>query len=78
MSIGRPLQFDPEQVLDAAMQVFWASGYDATSLQDLLQAMRLSKSSFYQTFGSKQQLFERCLRRCYAVRQVPAPLAGEH
>jgi TetR/AcrR family transcriptional repressor of nem operon len=63
MSIGRPLQFDPEQVLDAAMQVFWASGYDATSLQDLLQAMRLSKSSFYQTFGSKQQLFERCLRR---------------
>ena len=63
MSIGRPLQFDPEQVLDAAMQVFWASGYDATSLQDLLQAMRLSKSSFYQAFGSKQQLFERCLRR---------------
>ncbi len=63
MSIGRPLQFDPEQALDTAMHVFWASGYDATSLQDLLQAMRLSKSSFYQAFGSKQQLFERCLRR---------------
>lgn len=63
MSIGRPLQFDPVQVLDTAIQVFWGSGYESTSLQDLLKAMNLSKSSFYQAFGSKQQLFERCLRR---------------
>lgn len=63
MSIGRPLEFDPEQALDAAMKTFWAGGYSATSLQNLLDAMDLSKSSFYQAFGGKLQLFERCLKR---------------
>ena len=42
---------------------FWSQGYDATSLSDLLLAMGLSKSSFYQTFESKLSLFELCLER---------------
>jgi TetR/AcrR family transcriptional repressor of nem operon len=61
MSIGRPMQFNPEQALDRAMQVFWSQGYEFTSLQDLLAAMNLSKSSLYQTFGSKEALFDRCM-----------------
>lgn len=61
MKIGRPLEFDPDVALESAMQVFWRQGYAATSLQQLLDAMDLSKSSFYQAFGSKQRLFERCI-----------------
>jgi len=61
MTLGRPLQFDPEQALESAMQLFWRKGYEATSLQDLLQATGLSKSSLYQTFGNKHTLFEQCV-----------------
>lgn len=69
MSAGRPLQFDPDLARTAAMEVFWRKGYEATSLQDLLAAMGLSKSSFYQAFGSKHQLFGECLEH-FRVRQV--------
>ncbi len=44
------------------MELFWRKGYEATSLQDLLAAMGLSKSSFYQTFKSKRALFQACIR----------------
>jgi TetR/AcrR family transcriptional repressor of nem operon len=63
VSPGRPLEFDPEAALLAAMQVFWRKGYENTSLQDLLDAMKISKSSLYQAFGNKQALFERCMTR---------------
>lgn len=84
MQPGRPLEFDPEVALDAAMTVFWQFGFEATALPDLLQAMGLSKSSFYNAFGSKHKLFEACLER-FRGRQVarmreelsrsPSPLA---
>lgn len=61
MTYGRPREFDVDRVLEAATQQFWSTGYEATSLQDLLQTMRLSKSSLYQTFGNKHELFLRCL-----------------
>lgn len=61
MAIGRPRQFDAEKSINLAKERFWQGGYAATSLQDLLESMRLSKSSLYQSFGNKEQLFVRCL-----------------
>ncbi len=43
------------------MHAFWSDGYEACSMQKLLQATGLSKSSIYQTFGGKHALFTRCL-----------------
>ncbi len=61
MRTGRPLEFDPEQALASATMLFWEKGYETTSTVDLMQAMGLSKSSLYQTFGSKQELFLLCM-----------------
>jgi TetR/AcrR family transcriptional repressor of nem operon len=63
MGIGRPLEFDPDRALDAAVEVFWRKGFEAASMTDLLAAMDLSKSSLYQAFGGKRDLFERALAR---------------
>ena len=61
MPAGRPLQFDPERVLDAAMHTFWTRGFEGTAMPALLDATRLSRSSLYQAYGSKRALFEQCL-----------------
>lgn len=55
--------FDEEQAVDAAMRVFWTSGYEATSTQDLCVATGLGRSSIYNTFTSKRALFDLALLR---------------
>jgi TetR/AcrR family transcriptional regulator, transcriptional repressor for nem operon len=55
--MARPREFDLDVVLDKVMQVFWAKGYQATSLDDLCNATQLNRSSLYATFGDKRTLF---------------------
>jgi TetR/AcrR family transcriptional repressor of nem operon len=51
--------FDEDAALGRAMEVFWAKGYEATSISDLVAAMGINKGSLYNTFGSKKVLFTR-------------------
>jgi len=61
--MARPKEFDVEEALEQGMHVLWDQGYEATSLEDLISAMQLSKSSFYDTFGSKHNFLLSALTR---------------
>ncbi len=61
--MARNKAFDEQVVLDKAVKVFWQKGYEATSMQDLVDAMEIQRGSLYATFGNKQQLFLMSLQR---------------
>jgi AcrR family transcriptional regulator len=66
MKVGRPREFDPDQVEDAAMKLFWEHGFDGVSISDVTTATGVNRRSIYDEFGSKENLFERALRRYLA------------
>ncbi|KOY15095.1 TetR/AcrR family transcriptional regulator [Paenibacillus xylanivorans] len=59
----RQREFDTDKALEAAMQIFWDKGFEATSLSDLTTAMGIQRPSLYAAFGDKKELFETALRR---------------
>lgn len=61
--MGRPRTFDEKRVIDDAMRVFWEQGYEATSIDALIDRTGLSRSSMYLAFGSKRGLFDSALER---------------
>ena len=63
MARGPDKQFDPEIALDKAMQLFWAKGYSATGLTELLETMEIGRKSLYDTFGNKRALYIKALDR---------------
>lgn len=60
---GRPRNFDRNDALDRALDLFWKHGYDNTSMADLSAAMELRPPSIYAAFGSKEGLFEEVVDR---------------
>ena len=61
--MARTKAFDHDFVVDKAIQVFWSKGYEATSIQDLVDAMGINRGSIYDTFGDKSGLFQTTITR---------------
>jgi AcrR family transcriptional regulator len=76
---GRPISFDKDAALEAAMLLFWERGFEGTSMADLTQAMGLNPSSIYAAFGDKHSLFGQAVKRYlgsraqYAVKALEEP-----
>ncbi|NJC27963.1 TetR/AcrR family transcriptional regulator [Neolewinella antarctica] len=59
--MARTKAFDETEVLEKARDLFWKQGYTATSIGDLEKHLGISRSSLYQTFGGKRQLYDKTL-----------------
>lgn len=57
----RTPEFDADVVMSAALETFWARGYNRSSMQILLDATGLNRGSLYNSFGDKEALFRSCL-----------------
>ncbi|CAM4365125.1 transcriptional regulator, TetR family [Pedobacter westerhofensis] len=57
----RSKEFDYDQKLEIARNLFWEKGYHATSMNDLVDTLKLNRSSIYDTYGNKHSLFIKCL-----------------
>ncbi len=73
--MARPKAFDTQDALQTAMRVFWKRGYEATSIQDLVDALGVNRASLYATFGDKGQLFEAALTK---YTEAVAATVGAH
>lgn len=78
---GRPKGFDRNVALEQAMRLFWEHGYEGTTFDQLIEAMSISPSSFYNAFGSKERLYEEAIS-LYLARSsewfMAALAAGTH
>ena len=65
--MARQKDFDQDEALQKAMEVFWSHGYEATSMQLLVEHMGINRQSLYDTFGDKHTLFLKALDRYHEV-----------
>jgi TetR/AcrR family transcriptional regulator, transcriptional repressor for nem operon len=61
--MARPKEFNRDQVLDQATDVFWRRGFEATSIGDLVEELGIGRQSLYDTFGDKHSLYVAALDR---------------
>ena len=59
--MARHKEYVREEVLEAATQIFWANGYEGTSVNELVEATGLHRRSMYEEFGDKDGLFLECI-----------------
>lgn len=61
--MARTKEFDPDAALQAALELFWQRGYEATSMAELVEHLGIGRASLYATFGSKHELYLKALER---------------
>ncbi|WP_367757584.1 TetR/AcrR family transcriptional regulator [Flavobacterium sp. WC2421] len=59
--MARNVEFNEMESIEKAMNVFWEKGYHGTTMQDLVDAMQINRSSLYNTIGDKHCLFIKCV-----------------
>lgn len=83
--MARPREFDREEALERAIEVFWAKGYASTSTDDLLTAMGIARQSLYNAFQDKRALYLEALERyqrttiaghLQRLNRAESPIAG--
>ncbi|MCA9628156.1 MAG: TetR/AcrR family transcriptional regulator [Myxococcales bacterium] len=71
--MARSRDFDLDQALDRAVELFWRQGYAGTSVRQLCDAMGIQPGSFYAAFASKEACFQRALARYLEQQLLPLP-----
>ena len=59
--MARPVEFDEDKVLSKAMEQFWREGYEASSIQKLLDCTGINRGTLYNSFGDKETFFKSCV-----------------
>lgn len=77
--MARPREFDPESVLQQAMELFWQNGYEATSIADVVKHTGVSRYGLYSVFGDKHDLFLKAIEFYdkTALKFMVAPLESK-
>jgi TetR/AcrR family transcriptional repressor of nem operon len=61
--MARPVEFEYDVVLENAMEQFWREGFEASSVQKLLDATNINRGTLYNSFGDKDTFFKSCVDR---------------
>jgi len=69
--MARKKEFDEDELLEKATNLFWRKGYNATSAQDLVDELQINRSSLYNTYSDKKTLFQKALKK-YQEQQTQA------
>lgn len=77
--MARPVEFDENKVLTNAMEQFWKEGYEASSVQKLLDCTDINRGTLYNSFGDKDTFFKSCVDQYSRVveKQIAASLKNE-